>query len=82
MNQNEHVYAICCRSEVTTGVNVKDLEGYVLVTLKLLALVISKILNTNDVVTEEVDIDDSIKRKRFHILFWKALPLKLNHESW
>ena len=32
MNQNEHVYAICCRSEVAGDVtyfgNVKTIEGY------------------------------------------------------
>ena len=39
MTQNEHVYAICCQSEVVgdviSGENVKTIEGYAVLNLEV-----------------------------------------------
>ena len=75
MTQNEHVYVICCRPEVTddviSGGNVTTIEGYAVLNFEGAALVISEILKINHFVTSEeateADIDDSIKRKRFRV---------------
>ena len=46
MAQNEHAYAICCRSEaagdVISGYNVNTYEGYALFNLEQLALAVSE----------------------------------------
>ena len=48
MTENEHVYAIYYRPEVfgdvISGGNVKTIEGYAVLVLKFLALVVSEIL--------------------------------------
>ena len=48
MTQHDHVYMICCRPEVAddviSGGNVKTIEGYAVLNLKLLSLVVSEIL--------------------------------------
>ena len=48
MTPNEHVYVICCRpklaGDVISGENGKTIEGYAVLTLKLLALAVSEIL--------------------------------------
>ena len=80
--QKEHIYAICCRPEVDANVissrNVKTIEGYVVVTLKLLlALKFPRYSQKNHFVTAAeaapVDIDDRIKRKCFRAFLKKSI---------
>ena len=46
MNQNEHVYAICCRQEATgdviSGENVKTIESYVALNFEAARLALSE----------------------------------------
>ena len=74
MTQSEHVCAICCRPEVgdddvISGRNVKTLEGYLVVNFEVARSNSFEIFPQNHFVTAAsmVDIDDSIKRKRFRV---------------
>ena len=58
--------------------SVKTVEGYVMLRLKLLALVVFEIFKKNHFVTSveavaKADIDDSINRNRIHVSFQNFL---------
>ena len=78
MTQNEHVYAIYCRPEVTcdviSGENVKTIEGYA--GLHFIFSSFRDIPKKHFVTAEgAADIDDSIKRKRFCVSFNEIISL-------
>ena len=67
MAQILHICVICCRQEATydviSGLNVKTIEGYLLVNSEVAALLVnlglvSEIFKANRFVTTEADIDD------------------------
>ena len=86
MNQNEHVFAICCRPEVAgnviSGLSVKTIDGYSLVNLEIASFNgLGDILKKHCVTEEaEAEIDDSIKRKRFRVSLNKSPLLSLMRE--
>ena len=72
MTQNEHVYAICCRPEVHGDVisckNVKTIERYVVVNFEVANSSsfsrYDQFATAAEAAAAEMNIDDSIKRKR------------------
>ena len=69
MTQNEHVYAICCRLEVSgdviSGDNVKTIKGYAVLDFEVARSNSFRDIKKKHFVTAaEADIDDSIKQKR------------------
>ena len=74
MNQNKHVYVICCWPEVAgdvvSGENVRTIEGYALLNFEVSEFSgFSNIQKNLFVAAAEaaVDIDDSITRKRIRV---------------
>ena len=70
MTQNEHVYAICCRLEVSgdviSGENVKTIEGQAVLSFEVVSSNSFRDIKKKHFVTAAAvaEFDDSIKRNR------------------
>ena len=76
MNQNENVYAICCRPEIAgdvfSGGNVNTIEGYAVLNFEVAGFISFWDIKKNHFVTTAAavaaaDVSDTIKRKRIRL---------------
>ena len=71
MTHNLQMCTICFRPEVVydvmSGRNIKTIEGYLMVYFEVTSSNSFRDIKKHFVTAAEADIDDSIKRKRFHV---------------